>query len=382
MPALRVIHYSPGMRLALGGVVRAVLDCCSVLANRGQEMTLVGYEMADVPQDWTGQPGKPKLITIPMANRPNGWINEQSLSQFRSLLQPSTVVHLHTPWTASNAQIAKLCRDAKIPYIVSMHGMLNDWPMRTSHWKKRFYLRWAGRKMLRNAAYVHFTAQRELEKSRPWIGQMNPIVLPCLLDLDEFSKPTAGAPRQSAAAELLFLGRLHEQKGVDILLEAVALIRDANQPAHLTIAGSGSPEYESQLRDQITRLKISDRVTFVGSVAGDAKRSLFQGADIFVHPSRHDNFAITLVEAVANGTPVVTTQAVDTWPDIQSAGGIVIEESAPQSLARAITPLLADPTNRKTRGQSARNWVMENWSAQALAPKYEAMYASATSGVP
>jgi glycosyltransferase involved in cell wall biosynthesis len=378
---LRIVHYSPGVRLELGGVVRAVLDWCIVLAARGHDVTLVTFDSPDIPYDWNGQPGKPKVVFPPEAYWPNFLVPQKTVRVWRDILADGGgVAHLHTPWTASNLQMAHAARKLGIPYVVSIHGMLDDWAMQQRGWKKRMFLQTGGRKYLCAADRLHFTAAAEQMQARKWVDDSNAVVLPYLVDLAPF-QPLPG--KQIAQArfpvlagpepKLLFLSRLHEKKGVDLLIEAAGILRGKGIKFKLIIAGSGSPDYQALLKRLTQRLNLTDVVKFLGLVTGVEKISLYQAADIFILPTHQENFGLVLIEALAAGTPVVTTRGTDIWQDIAAAGGSVIGNS-PDVLAAELQRLLENRESLPALGERGRQWVLENLNTETLARGYEKMY--------
>jgi len=146
---LRIVHYVPAVRLEQGGVVRSILDWCTVFAQRGHQMSLVVYQSKDLPRDWLeSQPGKPRAYLIPEPTPPLKLLGRPAMRLMDDLLQNADVLHLHGPWLDGNRQIANLARRRGIPYLVSTHGMLDDWSMAQRSFKKRLYLSMFGRRLL------------------------------------------------------------------------------------------------------------------------------------------------------------------------------------------------------------------------------------------
>jgi len=166
---------------------------------------------------------------------------------------------------------------------------------------------------------------------------------------------------------------LHEQKGVDILIRAAGLLRDAGTPFVLLLAGTGEPAYESYLQSLVSELNLRDRVLFLGLVTGNQKLSLYRAADLFMLPTQHENFGLVLTEAMACGIPVLTTKGTDIWREIQTAGAI-ITDGTPQGFAEQIRKLLNDPADRAARGSKGNDWVFSNLAVEMLSQKYEALY--------
>jgi glycosyltransferase involved in cell wall biosynthesis len=377
---LRITHYFPVVRLADGGIARAVLDLCKVFADRGHQVQLLCHEPKDVPAEWMStQPGLPRAV---VANRPASRLALlKPVAAELDALRQTDVLHLHAPWELGNIRMAHQARKLGVPYVLSVHGMLDDWSMAQRSLKKRVFLALVGRSLLNRAASVHFTAEAELAQAKKWFSNPNTSVLPCLVDWSAFERlpgPEAGLQlipepwRQKH--RILFLSRLHEKKGVDLLIRAVAMIRDAGvNSAVLLIAGIGDPAYVDRLKTLASELNLTDRIVFLGMISGQAKISLLQAVDLLALPTQQENFGLVLPEAMACRTPVVTTRGTDIWQEIQAAGAVITERTA-ADFARQMTALLNDPSDRARRGAMGREWVFSALSVGPLSEKYEALY--------
>jgi glycosyltransferase involved in cell wall biosynthesis len=382
---LRLVHYVPGIRLEQGGVVRAILDWCTVFAARGHQVTLLTYQGNDVPREWlAGRPGNPiaKVIQPPrqVFGKPLG---DEALKTAEEAIATADVLHLHAPWLDGNRQLADIARRHNVPYVVTLHGMLDDWSMAQRPIKKRLYMMFQGRRFLAQAACVHCTAEAELAQSKRWFTNDRTAVQPYLIELTAFAErpgPEAGLALVPVALrdrpKVLFLSRLHEQKGIDIAIGAAAAMRDAGQNFALLIAGNGEPTYEQQMRDLVAKLGLRDHVVFLGLVTGEEKISLYRAADVFVLPTRHENFGLVLTEAMACGTPVVTTHGTDIWRELrEQAGQRVVDQNAPKGIASAVMELLGKSTEeRASVGSRGRAWVFNTLAVEPLAQKYEELY--------
>lgn len=154
--------------------------------------------------------------------------------------------------------------------------------------------------------------------------------------------------RQALAHELslpeetrffLFAGRLHPQKDPLLLVQAMKRLQDS--PAHLLIAGEG--ELASTLQQAITRLQLSERVTLLGSVDQTQLSTLYHAASAFVLSSVYEGLPVVALEALACGTPVITTRAGDTPNLLTPESGIVCEERTAEVIAQAMKHVLAHP---------------------------------------
>jgi glycosyltransferase involved in cell wall biosynthesis len=371
---LRVLHYLDAVREEAGGVVRCVIDLCSVLASHGVDVILATRDTKDVPAEWRDRPDAPRVFDMRSDRMGIG-----------AALSEADVVHLHTPWDWKNVRFARFLRIPRVPYIVSVHGMLDDWCMKQKGMKKGLYLWLLGRRMLEGAYRVHCTAEGEAQQAGRWYPLGRSVVLPLVVDLPAPSSLPGPELANSAFSALhtpdpkvLFLSRLHPKKGVDHLLRAAAQVCDRGMPLELIIAGPGDPRYLDMLRGLANQLDIADRTHFVGHVHGARKLSLYQACDLFVLPTHQENFGLVLPEAMACGTPVVTTRGVDIWPEIEAGGGVIVDNQ-PEILADALTALLGDRQALSERGERGRHYVYEWLDPERVVQGYIELYQEAAS---
>ncbi|MCH8164887.1 MAG: glycosyltransferase [Planctomycetes bacterium] len=382
---MKIVHYLGRMRLEDGGVVRAVLDLCEALAQRGHDVTMLTLDATDVPQSWIpGGDGRPRVETLERRVGPWTRLNRSAIAHARQRIGSADVVHLHVLWDPVCLGLARLARQSGVPYFISLHGMLDDWCMAQKGLKKRMYLAVAGRRLLEQAKAVHCTAQAEQDQSRKWYTHGRPIVVPLIFD----AAPFEDLPGPELAhrdfpkgftgdAVVLFVGRLHPIKRIDLLIDSAARLRDDGLAIKVLIVGSGEPQYEQALRRLVEQQQMSGRVEFLGFVSGRRKLARYQAADVVVLPSRHENWGFVLVEALACATPVVTTRAVNTWPELQASGGAAIVEPTSQAMASALSVIVRDQSNRDKMGQQGRAWVLETLTVDRVAERYESLYRAA-----
>jgi glycosyltransferase involved in cell wall biosynthesis len=370
------VHYLRRVRLQDGGVVRAVLDMCSSLAARGHHVTLLTCDATDVPPAWhTGVKNSPRATSIAVPR----FLGPVPVAA-ETAIRGAHVLHLHTPWELSNLPLASAANRMRIPYVVSIHGMLDEWSLRQKWLKKRLFLALIGRRFLAGSARVHCAAAAELTQVSRFLRPGSGVVLAYPIDLSDFAD-LPGTERSlreypelaGDTPRILFLSRLHPKKRPDLVIEAVARLDGADQPCQLIMAGPGEPAYVAALRQLAHQRGLGRRVLFTGMVRSLVKVSLFQAADVFVLPTSQENFGIALVEAMAAGTPVITTRGTDIWQELRSAGALIVDQD-PAHIASAIRSLIADLPAAKQLGQRGRKWVMSELNAERVSGAYERMY--------
>lgn len=367
MPSARtphVIHYLPAIRLSDGGVVRAVLDLCAVTALRGHRVTLATFDASDAPPDLS-------VLALPGKPLSGGLLPAAALGAAHAELAEASFLHLHGPWDPAHVQLARAARMAGVPYGVTAHGMLDAWSMAQKPLKKRIFLAMFGRRVLQGAAWLHCTAEGEAEQVRRLLPKARVVVAPLVFD----TRPFLGLPAPLPPLEMprvLFLSRIHPKKGLEKLIEACILLQQRGRPVALGIAGTGEPAYVERLAAEVALRKVD--AEFIGMVSGEEKVRVLRSADVFALPTSQENFGLALVEAMACGTPVITTKGVDIWPELKAAGAEILEVGAsPSEWADAIGAMLAR-ADRAELGVRGRAWVLDALAPAKVVGMYEALY--------
>lgn len=205
-------------------------------------------------------------------------------------------------------------------------------------------------------------------------------VLPMPVDLERFlSLPLPLGPPW----EVLFVGRLIQRKGPDLLLQAAALM--AERPIRFTLIGEG-PERE-RLERLIVDLKLESRVRLLGSQAPESVAELLAQSHLLALPARRDwkgeeeGLGMVLLEAMARGRPVVTTPTGGI-PDAVRDGetGLLVPPDDPAALAEAIAYLLDNPGVSSRLAAQGRRWVEEHASRASAGRRYAELYREAVAG--
>jgi glycosyltransferase involved in cell wall biosynthesis len=142
---------------------------------------------------------------------------------------------------------------------------------------------------------------------------------------------------------LLFLGRLHPKKGCDILIDAFAQVADDS--VALVVAGPDQVGWQTELHQRAEKLKITSRVVFPGMLQGQLKRAAFAVADAFVLPSHQENFGIAVVEALAVGLPVLISNRINIWREIDQDRAGYVEPDDFSGATRLLQRWIAAPAS-------------------------------------
>ena len=241
----------------------------------------------------------------------------------------------------------KVLHKLQRPYIVYTHGMLDPWFKKAfplKHLKKWLYWPWGEYKVLRDARAVIFTSQEERVCSRKsfWLYKANEIVTaygtsaPPKNDRELSNQFLSKYPTLKNKRIMLFLSRIHEKKGCDLILEAFAAVAKRHKDLHLVMAGPDQNDYLQKLHAMALHLNIADRITWTGMLHGDAKWGAFYASEVFCLPSHQENFGIVVAEALACGKPVLISNKVNIWHEIKADGAGFVSNDDTEGTLRNI----------------------------------------------
>ena len=254
------------------------------------------------------------------------------------------------------------------PYFVYTHGMLDPWFKRAyplKHIKKWLYWPWADYRLLRDASAGIFTCEEERRLARDsfWLYRLNEVVSSLGIKTPP-EDPDGGLaaafrarhPELAGKRILLYLSRIHEKKGCDLLIDAFGHVVREHPNLHLVMAGPDQSGWQASLQRQAASIGITDYITWPGMLQGDAKWGAYHAAEVFCLPSHQENFGIVVAEALGCGKPVLISDKVNIWREIEADGaGIVEEDSMEGTLAGLGRWLALTDIGKRSMREAARN---------------------------
>ena len=269
------------------------------------------------------------------------------------------VFHIHSMWESIQHQASRGARHGDALRL-SPERNARSVEYDQGHAAQEALLALRGRANLNGAAAMHFTSRIEKE----WVDRLKlrppAIVEPLGMNFAEYQTlPPPGTfrgkhPMIGGRKVVLFLGRIHAGKGLELLIPAMGSLKDRG--AVLVIAGPDG-NFRGAANELIAQHGLTDRVVFTGLVSGSEKVAALADADLLALPSYHENFGLVVVEALAAGTPVVLSDQVGLYPDVVEAGvGGVVPLDA-KKLSDQIALWLDDDAMRQAASDAARVWV-------------------------
>lgn len=267
----------------------------------------------------------------------------------------------------------------RVPYVLFPHGMMDPWFKKTyplKHVAKQtFWLLWQGR-ALRDANEVLFTSEEERRLARGVFrgyGYRERVVAYGTAGpVDDAQNQLAAwhrfAPELANRRYFLFLSRIHPKKGCDLAITAFARLAAAHPGVDLVMAGPDQTGWVAELKQLAAKLGIADRIHWPGMLTGDVKWGAIRAAEVFVLPSHQENFGIVVAEAMACGTPVLTTNQVNIWQEVEASGGGLVSEVTADGIHRLMASWLAMSDDQKAEmRQKALDGFRQRFAIDAVA---------------
>lgn len=367
---MRHLHFTQSLEpLNGGGLGTSTLALHQHLLARGVDSTLCSTFGA-APQAAT--PGAFEFRRI----KPDFLYYAPELRQrTKDLVANAEVVHGHGLYVGTNYLFGAEARRQRKALVYHVHGMFEPWILGRSRWKKRLVHWLFEDSNFKQVRLWRALTPKEADQIRG-CGCEGPIVVaPNGLDVEEYSGPAEAAsaigtpliPKlKKKGPRLLFLGRLHPKKGLDLLLSAWARLGPAIREWELVIVGPDEAGYLGQLRQLRQKLDLQEKVYFTGPVAGRAKIALLHSAELFVLPSHSEGLPMSVLEALACSLPVVATRACN-LPALTSAEAGWECDAALESLSDALrAAVLASADEREARGRNGRRLVENQYSWRVI----------------
>jgi len=375
---VKVRHVIPSVAEQSGGPGQAIVPMCLALQQSEIEVVIAttssGAEVPPIKQ-LQGVP----IINMPAQfgasfkySRPLAMWLKQNVGNF-------DLVHIHAVFNHACTAAATVCRRQRVPYIIRPLGTLDPWSMKQKRWRKNLFWYLLGKRMLLDAAAVHYTSAGELEAAERSLGLNHGWVVPLGVDTARVDNLNGSfldlfpAPRQKEY--VLVLSRLDQKKGLEVLLDAFCRLKhDARFSTwRLVIAGDGPSRYVATLKKIVNAHKADNSVVFTGRLDQEAKLAALSHASLLALPSHHENFGLCAMEALAMGVPVLISSNVNLAPQVERAKAGWIVKVDTGSIQAALAEALTVRGERDRRGRNGKMLAAKfDWQvvAQELVARY------------
>src|SRR5947207_1588033 len=446
---MRVLHVIPSLSPKDGGPSFAAKTMAEALAGEGVEVTIattgeardapvVGYQLSVIGEETReedalstereGSAGSDRGYRVICFRRNfEPYKISSGLTRWlRENVVKFDLVHIHALFSFSSTMAARIARKNAVPYVVRPLGVLNQWGMRNRRrLPKVISFRFVELPVLINSAAIHYTSEAERKEAAlldARLAEHESAVIPLPVAMDDLSEVRgqrsefrqtktgnpevfrARYPQLNGRRIILFLSRIDRKKGIELLIDAFAMVRNQQKDVALVIAGEGEEAYVGELQERASRVlettgpqttgprtadtqqKVSGQwsvvsgqweaseVIWTGHLSGEMKAAALAAADVFVLPSASENFGIAAAESLAAGVPTIVSEEVALSADIRRYdAGIVVQRDA-QQLARAIGELLSNREQAAALAANGRRLAQERYSPKAVGRALHELY--------
>jgi glycosyltransferase involved in cell wall biosynthesis len=405
---MRILHVIPSLDPGQGGPSFAVKAMAEALVSEGVKVTIAttigsreqgagskegeGYSVICFRREF-----EPYKISFGLAK----WLS-RNVTKF-------DLIHIHARFSFSSTMAARIARKKNVPYIVRPLGVLNRWGMENRRRiPKLVSFRFVELPILLRAAAIQYTSEAERDEAAlldARLAEHESAVIPLPIEQRAWSTEQGAEsgqqfllkfPRARGKRVVLFLSRIDRKKGIELLIDAFAMVRENNQDVALVIAGEGEEAYVRELRERARRIFPAsgsacpteegeregdsekehehDDVIWTGHLSGEMKAAALAAADVFVLPSASENFGIAAAESLAAGVPTIVSEEVALSSDIrQYDAGVVVKRDV-QELAKTIEDLLSNRERAAALATNGRRLVEERYSPEAVGKALHELY--------
>lgn len=285
------------------------------------------------------------------------------IRSFANLKSEYDVIHVHSHLSLSSNIATLLSRFGDTPLVVTNHGLRSQ---TAPDWVQDIYLPTVGKFTFNSSDTVLTYSETERDELRE-LGINAPIrVIHNGVDCTRFSPDNS----ETDSNQLLFVGRLRSTKGPDIALEIFRQLHGDFPELKLKVVGEGP--LREDLEATVAEYDLNNTVDFVGELPNEEMPEVYNDSSIFILPTEREGVPRTLLESMACGVPVVTTNLPQVEP-VVDGGGLLIERDVDE-FAGVIRKLLTSPDTRKSMGAQGRDRVRENYSWQETVSETTEIY--------
>lgn len=311
MAVYRILHVTASYKpsYVYGGPIYAISALCEALAKDGSSVSVL-TTTANGTSELDLNPGTEYNLDGVQVRYYRRWTKDHSHFSpglFATLFRECArydIIHIHSWWNLVSMISLMLCLMRGVRPVLTLRGTLSGHTFSHNHSRvKQLFHSFFGRKLL-SRALIHVTSQKEANETKLVVPEAKLVVIPNLLQLPilDISPSTTSHGKLN----LLFLGRIHPVKNLELLLESL-LITGNEFPYSLDIVGSGEKEYVELLKLKYAGLT---DIHWVGEKQGEEKIQHIDKADILVLLSHTENFGNVILEALSRGTAVIVSEFV------------------------------------------------------------------------
>ncbi|MET0758935.1 MAG: glycosyltransferase [Flavobacterium sp.] len=290
-------------------------------------------------------------------DNPKSWCYSKEFNNFlKSDTRVNNLFHLHGVWMYPQYLASQIAKQKDIPCVITSHGMLEPYLLNDKKFKKSMYYKLFLKSILKEADCLHAITPGEKDNLYKLSNNKNIVEIPNLIHYKSIPQNTEYYPQEEY---ILYLGRFHKVKGIELLIAAFQKIK--NKTIKLYLVGFKN-DYSESLAALVKKNGLENRVKFIGEIVGSEKYTLFSNAKVFVAPSYSEVIGMVNLEAAICKTPVITTLNTGLNPDWGKNGGLIINPVIDELIIALNQATEWSFEERIQRGNELSNYVINNYS--------------------
>lgn len=338
---MKILHTIHSAKLEGGGVIQAIIEVSSALSDRGVESEIA---CLDLPSISHAIPFK----TFQLGEKNSSYGYSKKFKEWiRNHADDYHAIFIHGIWQFNSFGVFSALKKEQTPYYIFPHGMLDPYfasAFPAKHIKKWIYWKCFESKVFSRAKAICFTCEEEFQLAKQSFKpfQIQPSITglgikdPIQNQGVQSKEYQNQIPEMGSKPYLLFIGRIHPKKGVDLLIRSFSQLKgEKSLPKNLQLLIVGPSEnrsYDQQIRQEYQAISESLRnsIHFYGMVQDSLKWSFLSNAEAMILPSHQENFGITVAESLALSIPVLISNKVNIWREVKNAEAGFVAEDTPE----------------------------------------------------
>jgi len=392
---MKILQVVPYFSWSYGGPVKSVYELSKSLSEMGHDVTIF---TTDVCRDHR-LPDNDKIKLGGVNVRYFKCFSNWAASNMKLHLSPAMrlaiknelknfdLVHLHDYRSVTHFYIQHYAIKYGVPYILQAHGAAPKIYGNQSFkftFSKIFFDFFFGQKILMNSSKLIALTKTEASQYLELGANPSKIeIVPNGIRLSEYQKlPEVGAFRRkycigSNEKIILYLGRIHKIKGIDLLLRSFSDMAFNSDSTKLVIVGPDDG-YLSELKQQIKDLNLGDKILYIGPLYGHDKLSAYVDANVYVLPSVYETFPMTVLEAFACGKPVIVTDKCGISDFVKKVGYVIKYDET--ELKTSLLTILSDEELTRKFGEESKKMVERRFNLDLVIKNIISVYDSVLTG--
>jgi glycosyltransferase involved in cell wall biosynthesis len=354
---------------AFGGPTSVAVAQLEECAARGHDVTLVSL--------WRGRtPAPERLGTVRFVSRPArrlvpgrgclGLMHPLLLWDLWRAMGRADAVHLHAGRDLVSLAALAVARLRRAGFVTQTHGMVEPRTGAVARIFDRLFV-----PLLRRARGCLVLTERERRELGAVLGTDAPPLVLVPNGLRTAAERAGTRPRDDR--EVIFLARLHPRKRPEAFVEMAALVHKENTEARFTLHGADEGSLAA-VRRLVADRGLTGVVSYGGALEHSAALAAYRRAAVYVLPSVNEPFPMTVLEALAEGTPVVCTHSSGIAAELARREAALVTDGSPEALADAVGRLLLDEALRRRLAEAGRRAIEEVFSVRAVVDRLEELY--------